>query len=144
MKKNSSFKGKLIIWIVGIVSIALVLEMTFIVFLVTKEFTQENEKYVLSAFIKTETELNNKISRISGDFSAIVTENTRTGIFNPDKSSYLSYTKDKIRISSFFEQYADYDIITLITGIQLLFPRQKRLPYTKRTAIGFLLLCISN
>lgn len=116
MKKNSSFKGKLIIWIVGIVSIALVLEMTFIVFLVTKEFTQENEKYVLSAFIKTETELNNKINRISGDFSAIVTENTRTGIFNPDKSSYLSYTKDKIRISSFFEQYADYDIITLITG----------------------------
>lgn len=115
MKKSRSFRNKLLLSILAIISITLMIGTILIVSLVKKELFEQNERYTLSAFVKTETELDNKQDRIENDYVSLSSALTNTGILRNDISDYLNYTKSLIQVSRIFDQYLDYDLIGLVS-----------------------------
>lgn len=113
MRKSCSFRKKLILSILSIVSLLLLCSILIISTMVNREFSRLNENYSVSAFMKTGAELKVMMEDVLRDFTRIFTTGDKN-LRQVDKSSYLSYVKAKIKISQLFDLYVNYDLVALI------------------------------
>ena len=115
MQKTHSFQRKVIGYILVIVSLTLAVGTLLVVSLVTRKLSQQNVNYTLSAFVKTDVELENQKDKMDTAFVNISTSLTRSGM--PDiGSASLPYTKSLIGISNLFDQFLDYKMIGLFSS----------------------------
>ncbi len=115
MQKTHSFQRKVIGYILVIVSLTLAVGTLLVVSLVTWKLSQQNVNYTLSAFVKTDVELENQKDKMDTAFVNISTSLTRSGM--PDiGSASLPYTKSLIGISNLFDQFLDYKMIGLFSS----------------------------
>ena len=114
MRKSKSFRTKLMTHILLLVSATLIIGTVLVVSLVKNELFEQNERYTLSAFVKTDTELENLNEQVRADSISLSAALAGTGIFRADISSDLSFTKALINVSSLFDEYTDYDMLGLI------------------------------
>ena len=116
MRKACSFQIKMIEHILVIVSITLAAGTVLIVSLVEWKLSEQNEKYTLSAFIKTDVELENQKKKMDTDFIRLLSALTQNGIPDTESALTLPYTKSLINISNLFDEYLDYKMIGLFTN----------------------------
>lgn len=92
MGKTCSFQRKIIEYILIIVSITLAVGTLLVVSLVERKLSGQNEKYTLSAFVKTDVELENQKKKMDTDFIRLLSALTQNGIPDtkkcPDSSLY--------------------------------------------------------
>lgn len=115
MRKTCSFQRKMIEYILVIVSITLAVGTALVVSLVKRELSEQNEKYTLSAFVKTDVELENQKKKMDTDFIRLLSALTQNGIPDTENTLTLPYTKSLIKISNLFDEYLDYKMIGLFT-----------------------------
>lgn len=116
MQKACSFQRKMIEYILVIVSLTLTVGTVLVVSLVTKKLSQQNEQYTLSAFVKTDVELENQKQKMDKDFISLSASLTQNGIPDTTGAFTLPYTKSLVNISNLFDQFLDYRMIGLFTG----------------------------
>ena len=116
MGKTCSFQRKIIEYILIIVSITLAVGTLLVVSLVERKLSGQNEKYTLSAFVKTDVELENQKKKMDTDFIRLLSALTQNGIPDTKNALTLPYTKSLINISNLFDEYLDYKMIGLFTS----------------------------
>ena len=116
MRKACSFQKKIILYILIIISLTLTAGTVLVVSLVTRKLSEQNENYTLSAFVKTDVELENLKQKMNSDFININNSLTKNGFPNTETIFSLPYTKSLIDVSNLFDQFFDYKMIGLITS----------------------------
>lgn len=116
MRQASSFQKKMIEYILIIVSITLAVGTVLVVSLVKRKLSEQNERYTLSAFVKTDVELENQKQKMDTDFIRISSALTQDGLPDFISTSGLPYTKSLVKISNLFDQFLDYKVIGLFAG----------------------------